>query len=74
MTLIIQIALTVGMALNTVAIWLLISSNSRLNARISYQEVLLHTLRMDKVMFTQLRKVENGSRVQGVAKDTEVAE
>ena len=67
-----QIALTVGMAANTVAIWLLISSNSRLNARISYQEVLLHTLRMDKVMFTQLRKVENVSRIQRVAEDTKV--
>lgn len=67
-----QIALTVGMAANTVAIWLLISSNSRLNARISYQEVLLHTLRTEKVMFKTLRKVENVSRIQRVAEDTKV--
>lgn len=35
---------------------------------------LMDTMRMDKTMFTQLRKVENVSRVQGMAEDTQVAE
>lgn len=55
MTLISQLSLAVQMAANAVAIWLMISSNSKLNARINYLEVLIHTMRTDKVIFTQRR-------------------
>jgi hypothetical protein len=57
MILIGQIALTIGIAANTVSIWLLIASKSRLSARIEYLEILFTTMLMDKEMFTKLRKV-----------------
>lgn len=69
MTLVAQISLTVGMAANTVAIWLLIKTNCSQSRRISLLELELYAL---KFLSTGLRKVRNDSRVQRMAEDTQM--